>query len=194
MASSVESLEDPNRVIRTEHNHGRVETNPSGLCCNRREHDLGRGHSEIGGVVFPNAEENDLKRIGKQSLLGEIANDLRVRQGMAVVTKGNVTECIARVQAPLSSRYSGRQAAALQANSRRLFSFSETDYSAISGKTLSFESRRSADSLARRPNRCAKAPVYTPILQKIDLHCSRTTPSVAFRTGRAAVAWASATS
>jgi hypothetical protein len=42
----------------------------------------------------------------------------------------------ARVQAPLLSRYSGRQAAALQANSRRLFSFSETDYSAISGKTL----------------------------------------------------------
>jgi hypothetical protein len=64
------------------------------LCCNRREHDLGRGHSEIGAVVFPNAEEIDLKRIGKQGLLGEIANDLRVRQGMAIVTKGNVTKCI----------------------------------------------------------------------------------------------------
>ena len=74
-----EPLEYANRVIRAEHGHRRAKTDPARASCNRRQHDLGRRHGEVGAVVLPNAEKVDADRIGEDRLVDDVADHLRMR-------------------------------------------------------------------------------------------------------------------
>ena len=58
----------------------------------RREHDFRRRHGEIGAVMLADAEEVDAELVGEHGLLDHVADDLRLRQRLAVGADGDVAE------------------------------------------------------------------------------------------------------
>ena len=85
-------LENPNRVVRAEHGHGRAEQNPFGAAGDGRKHDLGSRYGEIGAMMLADAKGIDPELIGENRLLDDVADDLRVAQEAAVGAGGDIAE------------------------------------------------------------------------------------------------------
>ena len=88
------ALEDAHGIVGTEHRDGRAEADAPGARGHRRQHHLGRGHREIGAVVFAHADEVQADLVGEHGLFDQVADDLRVRQRRARRVVGHVAEGI----------------------------------------------------------------------------------------------------
>ncbi len=91
-----EALEDPHRIVRAQHGHGRAEPDAARPPRDRGQHDVGGGDGEVVAVVLAHAEEVEPDLVGQHALGDHVADHLRLREARAVGVDGDVAE---RVQA-----------------------------------------------------------------------------------------------
>ena len=60
----------------------------------RRQHDFGRGYGEVRPVMLAKPDEVDADLVGEHRLLDHVADDLGVRQRLAVGSRRDVAESI----------------------------------------------------------------------------------------------------
>ena len=89
-----EPLVDANRVVRAEHGDRGAQVNVRGLASDRRQHHLRRGHGEVLAVVLAAAEAGKADLIGQHGLGDDVAEDLRLRQGLARAVEGHVAKSV----------------------------------------------------------------------------------------------------
>ena len=79
-------------IVGAEHGDRRTEPDPIGLTGDRGEHRFGRRHGEVVAMVFADAEEVDADLVGEHAFGDDVADDLCVRQRLAVGADGDVAE------------------------------------------------------------------------------------------------------
>ena len=89
-----EALEHANRIVGRQYGDGGAETDPLRARGDGRQHDFGRGHREIGAMMFADADEVDAELVGKNRFLDQVAQHLGVRQRRTIGAGGNVPERI----------------------------------------------------------------------------------------------------
>jgi hypothetical protein len=88
------SARPSDRIIRAKHCHRRAQANSFGAPRDRGQQDLGGRYREIGPVVFADAEKVDTQIVGKNRLVDDVANDLRMRQWIAIMSGRDITKSI----------------------------------------------------------------------------------------------------
>jgi hypothetical protein len=81
-------------MTRYKDRHRRAQANSFGARRDRGQQDLGRRYREIGPVVLADAEKVDAQIVGENRLVDDMANDLGMRQWIAIMSGRDVTEGI----------------------------------------------------------------------------------------------------
>lgn len=89
-----EALEHADRIVEAQHRDGGSQANPICARGDGGEYDFGCRDGKIGAMVFSDAEEVDAELVGEHGFVDHVADDLRMRQHLAVITARDVAECI----------------------------------------------------------------------------------------------------
>lgn len=87
-----EALEHPYRIVGAQNRDRRAELDSLGLRGDSRQHDLRRGDRVVVTVVLTDTERVDADPVREDRLLDDVPDDLRVRDGLAVVADRDVAE------------------------------------------------------------------------------------------------------
>ena len=88
------ALEDPDRIVRGQHGHGRAQTDRVGDRGQAGQDDVGGRNREVGAVMLPHREVVDAHAVGETALLDDVADHLRLMDRGAGGVDGDVAESV----------------------------------------------------------------------------------------------------